>query len=97
MRYPDNEAWRMRRGAQRGQRTSAASAARLRASSVLFLCADEESSLPPPPPNVRGGPPTLAGTEALCGCGGADPRTRPGCEKASGSDLPHMLPILLPN
>ena len=89
--------------------TSAASAAFRRASSGP---SDDDPPPPaappprPPPPSVLGGPPTLeddgaiapGGTGARCGWpgGGADPRTRPGCAKASPSDLPHILPMFSP-
>lgn len=49
------------------------------------------------PPNVRAGPPTLRGREdvGLEG-GGAAPRVRPGCEKASEDDsLPQRLPMVM--
>lgn len=70
---------------------SAASAARLLASSELVLfCVFGEL-----PPKVRGGPPILAGTDERSGWGGAEPRTRPGWEKLSLLDLPQMFPIFI--
>lgn len=73
------------------QLTSAASAAFLRASS--WSPAVSPAMLPP---KVRGGPPTVLGIGAVLGAsGGADPRTRPGWEKASDSDFPQQLPMAL--
>jgi hypothetical protein len=80
----------------RGIRTSAASAAALRASSALAV-----------PPTVRGGPPTLVGLGLGWGMGacrgtdevpfwggGAEERVRPGVEKWEGDEgLPQRLPI----
>jgi hypothetical protein len=53
-----------------------------------------EASAAGPLPKVRGGPPTFFGTGAVPAAGaGAEPKTLPGCEKASGSVFPQMLPI----
>lgn len=73
--------------------TSAASAARFRASPA----SDESEASGLPPPSVLGGPPTFLGTAAVLGAGGgAEPSTRPGCEKLSVDDsLPQMLPMLV--
>lgn len=74
---------------QGGDLTSAASAAFLRASSV-----SPEASAAEPLPKVLGGPPTFVGTGAVPAAGaGAEPKTLPGCEKASGSVFPQMLPM----
>jgi hypothetical protein len=80
----------------KARHTSAASAAFLRASS----CCDVLPPVPVPgalPPSVRGGPPTLRGTEDVpVFGGGAESRVRPGCAKASGDDsLPQRLPIVV--
>ena len=81
-------------GMERDSRTSAASAALLRASPGSTDESPPAGSWPPlPPPSVRGGPPTFLGTDEVVLGAGEEPRTRPGGE-GFGSALPQMLPML---
>lgn len=74
------------------ERTSAAAAAFLRASSG----ASPACPLGDPPPRVRGGPPTLTvlGADAVLAGAGAEPTGRPWPAKLSDEALLQRLPML---